>query len=257
VKKVKEKRVLHEIVELEKAYKVFELVYVLIFKDKNEEERDTILVLDENGNYGDRQEEISLKIDELEEKGRKIISFDKEQYEKKVLEENKNTNILNKIEIKPANQKIKHITTYDHPALLVRALKEAKKMIIIFSPWIRSEVVSGEIINLMERALKNKISIYIAYGMAEKNENDIDRSIKFRFEKFLKDYKNYFYLKATNNMHSKVLVCDEAFAVTTSFNWLSFKGDKNRPVRDETGTYSEDIDYIKDLINDRLKFFKS
>jgi phosphatidylserine/phosphatidylglycerophosphate/cardiolipin synthase-like enzyme len=93
--------------------------------------------------------------------------------------------------------------------------------------------------------------------MAEKNENDIDRSIKFRFEKFLKEYKDYFYLKATNNMHSKVLICDEVFAVTTSFNWLSFKGDKNRPVRDETGTYSEDIDYIKELTSDRLKFFKS
>jgi|JI9StandDraft_1071089.scaffolds.fasta_scaffold11721_3 hypothetical protein len=251
----KEKRILHEIIDLEKSYKIFELIYVLIFKDKNEDEKDTILVLDENGKYEERQEEISIKIEELEEKGIKVITFDKEQNEKKKIEQNKNQKIEN-ITI-ATSQTIKHITTYEHPDLLVRALKESKEIVIIFSPWIRSEVVSGEIISLMEQALKKKVKIYIAYGMAEKNENDIDKSIRFKFDRFLKDYKNFFSLKATTNMHSKVLVCDNKFAVATSFNWLSFKGDKNRPIRDETGTYSEDVEYIKELKSDRLKFFSS
>ena len=37
--------------------------------------------------------------------------------------------------------------------------------------------------------------------------------------------------------HAKVLVCDRSFAIVTSFNWLSFRGDPRRSFRDERGMH--------------------
>jgi len=38
-----------------------------------------------------------------------------------------------------------------------------------------------------------------------------------------------------SDTHAKVLVSDSAFAIFTSFNWLSFVGDPKRTFRDERG----------------------
>ena len=49
-----------------------------------------------------------------------------------------------------------------------------------------------------------------------------------------KKYNN-FKLVFVGNTHRKTLVSDDSFAVTTSFNWLSFKGDPREKPRDEYG----------------------
>jgi phosphatidylserine/phosphatidylglycerophosphate/cardiolipin synthase-like enzyme len=47
-------------------------------------------------------------------------------------------------------------------------------------------------------------------------------------------YKNL-RLTRLGDTHAKALVSDSAYAVVTSFNWLSFRGDPNRTFRDERG----------------------
>ena len=44
-----------------------------------------------------------------------------------------------------------------------------------------------------------------------------------------------FHLVYVGNTHRKLLVSDDEFAVTTSFNWLSFRGDPKDKPRDEYG----------------------
>jgi hypothetical protein len=42
-------------------------------------------------------------------------------------------------------------------------------------------------------------------------------------------------VKNFGNTHGKVLAYDRAFVAPTSFNWLSFKGSRDRGYRDEQG----------------------
>ena len=46
----------------------------------------------------------------------------------------------------------------------------------------------------------------------------------------------------------KVLISDRQFIVTTSFNWLSFRGDPNRTFRDEQGMFVG----VRDVIDKRF-----
>jgi len=57
--------------------------------------------------------------------------------------------------------------------------------------------------------------------------------------------------------HAKILISDTKFAVVTSFNWLSFKGDPHRTFRDERGTLVSDPQKINELFNDLIERFLS
>ncbi len=50
--------------------------------------------------------------------------------------------------------------------------------------------------------------------------------------------------------HEKVLICDKKFVVVGSFNWLSFKGDKQRGLRLEKSVYTEELSVIEDALKD-------
>ncbi|MEQ8462135.1 hypothetical protein [Coleofasciculus sp. E1-EBD-02] len=50
-------------------------------------------------------------------------------------------------------------------------------------------------------------------------------------------------------------VSDSKFAIVTSFNWLSFKGDPNRTFRDERGTLVSDSQKIQELFDKEMKRF--
>jgi phosphatidylserine/phosphatidylglycerophosphate/cardiolipin synthase-like enzyme len=56
--------------------------------------------------------------------------------------------------------------------------------------------------------------------------------------------------------HAKILISDAKFAVTTSFNWLSFKGDRDRTFRDERGTLVSDPQKIDELFDSYRSRFK-
>jgi hypothetical protein len=67
-------------------------------------------------------------------------------------------------------------------------------------------------------------------------------------------HKNFVF-KKLGNTHAKVLVCDRAFIVTGSFNWLSFLGDAGRTYRDEQSTLVEIPEHIDDVYKEELKAF--
>jgi len=46
------------------------------------------------------------------------------------------------------------------------------------------------------------------------------------------------------------LVADERFVVVTSFNWLSFRGDPDKPFRDERGLLVTDSAIVEQLYVD-------
>lgn len=132
---------------------------------------------------------------------------------------------------------VRQLEVYEHPDLLRSALAECQSRLLIVSPWIRAAVVDKKFVSAVEGALIRGVEIFIGYGLgSDDNATDRDKAA----EKALLDLgKRYpiFQAKRLGDTHAKVLVVDEKFVVVTSFNWLSFKGDRNRAFRDERGLY--------------------
>jgi hypothetical protein len=129
------------------------------------------------------------------------------------------------------------VETYEHPAILRKAIEESESRLLLISPWVREGVVDGEFLVLLEEALERGVEFYLGWGMSAKEEGrgDADKEVLRKLTALSKRFHN-FHLKRLGRTHAKVLICDRRFIVVTSFNWLSFKGDPKRTFRDERGT---------------------
>lgn len=141
-------------------------------------------------------------------------------------------------------QTVQSVLCHEHPALLRRALLKSRKRLLIISPWIRHQVVNWEFMASLEALLRANVTVHIGFGLDEGDgavkgvAGQSKIAITERAEKDLRSlegkYKN-FHLVYVGNTHRKLLVSDDEFAVTTSFNWLSFRGDSRDRPRDEYG----------------------
>ena len=144
------------------------------------------------------------------------------------------------------------IHTYELRKYLFKALEEAKNRVMIVSPWIKSNVVNQEFLSALKETLKRKVQIHIIYGYKEtpgSMKND-SWSIK-QLENLMHNYKNLTFQKTTNS-HRKQIVCDDKFAIVTSFNFLSFRADPNLTYRDELGVILRDKQTIEDLFESAI-----
>lgn len=135
---------------------------------------------------------------------------------------------------------VRPLRVYEHPPLLERAFEEASNRILIISPWIRAEVVNSVFVERLAKCLGRGVHVTIAYGLGrvDKGERPKDRAARSALEGLSQSFTNFTFIRK-GNTHAKVLLVDDAFCVTTSFNWLSFRGDSQQPFREEWGTYVE------------------
>jgi len=144
---------------------------------------------------------------------------------------------------------------YEHRPLLELALKDSRERLMIFSPWIRANSVNRWFLQQFENLLKRGVQIFIGYGLGEKDEkrSSADIQAEKNLQKLASQYSKTFTLKRLGNTHAKILISDTKFAVATSFNWLSFKGERDRTFRDERGTLVSDSHKIDELFDKLLK----
>ncbi|MFP7722324.1 phospholipase D-like domain-containing protein [Lysobacter sp. A3-1-A15] len=137
--------------------------------------------------------------------------------------------------------KVRVLGVYDHPPLLRDALERAQDRLLIVSPWIRAAVIDKAFIKRLTTCLDRGVQVTVAYGIGrdDPGERDPDRQARESLEALATAFDN-FRLVRKGNTHAKVLLVDDAYFVTTSFNWLSFRGDPNQPMREEEGTLVED-----------------
>lgn len=130
---------------------------------------------------------------------------------------------------------IRRLRVYEHPPLLRQALSEARYRLLIISPWIGRAVVDDEFVGLLQLACKRGVRIHIGFGISgdEPQQRPRDPQPERRLRGLSKTYPN-FTLTELGNTHAKILIFDDVW-VTTSFNWLSFKGDPDRTYRQEEG----------------------
>lgn len=139
-------------------------------------------------------------------------------------------------------QQVRNLYMLDHPPLLADALANAQERVLIISPWIYGVVVDQEFLKKLEELLRRKVVVRIGYGINE-SETELKRPKDLDARKALRDlahrYSN-FRMRRLGNTHAKVLIKDSEYAVVTSFNWLSFRGDAQRKLRDEQGVLISD-----------------
>ena len=110
--------------------------------------------------------------------------------------------------------------------------------------------------------MRNGVSVFIGYGLADedgarqndkaKQKDPITPLAQRELETLRKRFDNLV-IKFVVNTHRKMLVSDYRFAVVTSFNWLSFKGDPRSKARDEYGVILSDPKMLEEIFEDGLK----
>ena len=147
---------------------------------------------------------------------------------------------------------------YEHRPLLEQALQDSQERLMIISPWIRASSVDKRFIQQFENLLKRGVQVFIGYGLGENDDKKYQSDIQAEknIQKLASQYKDNFRLKRLGDTHAKILLSDVKFAVTTSFNWLSFKGDRDRTFRDERGTLVSDPQKIDELFDSYKSRFK-
>ena len=151
---------------------------------------------------------------------------------------------------------------HEHPPYLKKALLSAKRRLVIVSPWIRDSVIDWPFIASLEALLKSGVEVYIGYGIekadgngkrnAAKDKPDITPRAETDLRELAKRYKNFHFVHV-GNTHRKSLVCDDQFAVVTSFNWLSYKGDSQGSPRDERGIVFRKKHHVERLVAEELE----
>ncbi|MBT0882745.1 phospholipase D-like domain-containing protein [Campylobacter sp. 2018MI13] len=138
-----------------------------------------------------------------------------------------------------------------HGKYLKYSLNNAKKDIYIQSPWVRA-VVLKEYLNDFKNALSKGVNIHIKYGIEKRNRHDkesIDNEGLTIFNELIQEYKNFKIYQ--DNSHEKILICDDDYIITGSFNWLSYKHNDGNE-RKESSMISKN----KDSIIQKIKEFK-
>ncbi len=149
---------------------------------------------------------------------------------------------IDKIPLHLRNEQIREV--------FLKTFDVAQEEIDIISPWMNFFAVDEELIEKMEAALTRGVRIKIQYGLKEGSERfDNNRSarsdqvaehLSSRFAK----YGERFQIQR-DNIHYKLVLCDELFKLEGGYNYLSFEGDYTKPdVRKEGSPFGRDKDEI-------------
>ena len=147
---------------------------------------------------------------------------------------------------------VRILEVHEHPALLRDALANAQHRLLIVSPWIRAAVVDQSFIERLEVLLQAGVDVTIAHGIDDGARTpEWDRQVENKLERLSEKHATFKFVRL-GDTHAKVLVVDDRHVVVTSFNWLSYQGDPNRPFRDERGTLVTVVDEIERLYQDYM-----
>lgn len=131
----------------------------------------------------------------------------------------------------------------EHVPLFDKALRDARRRLLIISPWINDRIMESKLRHL-EELLRRGVEVFIGFGITERGPDDRkarqgDQTLRW-LQRKAEQYRNLNVVRL-GDTHAKVLLMDNRFVVVGSFNWMSFGGfDRNengvRVVREELST---------------------
>jgi hypothetical protein len=125
---------------------------------------------------------------------------------------------------------IRWLSMADHPSWLDDAMTAPKRRLLIISPWITSSVVNRQFAGRLEQ-LARHTDVTIFWGFGDNAKTD-QTALKLLHDVAHRSQR--LAVVRVDDTHAKVLVSD-GYYVKTSFNWLSFRGDRSRRFRQEEG----------------------
>ena len=146
-----------------------------------------------------------------------------------------------------------HLKNEQIRKVFLKSFIVAEKEIDIISPWMNFGVVNEKFVELMEKSLKRGVIIKILYGLKpNSSEYNISRSnrsdqVARYLKEYFKKFENQLFIQR-DNIHYKLVLCDEKFKLEGGYNYLSFMGDyENSDTRREGSPFGTNIDEIRFL----------
>jgi len=129
---------------------------------------------------------------------------------------------------------VRSVSVFEHPALLQGALQQSQHRLLIIAPWVKRTVVTTQFLELLERRLLSGVQVHIAHGYKSTDVGS-DADALRHLSNMRDRFHERFTLARLRSTHAKILISDDSW-VTTSFNWLSFRGAEDLTYRMEEGT---------------------
>ena len=146
-----------------------------------------------------------------------------------------------------------HLKNEQIRKMFLKSFVLAQKEIDIISPWMNFGVVNDHFVELMEDALARGVRICIIYGLnPDSSEYNLSRSNRSdQVAKYLRDrFSKYGEMLSIvrDNIHYKLVLCDDLFKLEGGYNYLSFVGDyENEDTRKEGSPYGTQVEEIRYL----------
>lgn len=170
---------------------------------------------------------------------------------------------LEKLKSQTMQCPVRRLSVFEHSSVFDQALRESKTRLLLISPWINDEAMSKYRLEAIHALLARGVNVYIGYGISDnaeserRRERDPEDTEAFReMSNLQKRYPN-FHLVRFGDTHAKVLVMDSKFAVVGSFNWMSFKGDKKRRLREEFSFMATEPSFVDQQFQDFMHRFEN
>lgn len=151
-------------------------------------------------------------------------------------------------ELKEATKGEKRIiVTEEHRHVLLKAIDEASSDLILVSAWIDPYAFDDEVCRRLTAAIGRGVTVRIAWGLGIqkrrgpdglRNKNKGEKALAELRKLIPRDSRNKLTVKLTET-HEKFIICDDSFCAWGSFNWLSYRGERDSGYRRETSFYSE------------------
>ena len=144
-----------------------------------------------------------------------------------------------------------HLQNEEIRKMFLKTFMIAESEIDIISPWMNYSVVNAALVNLMRNALQRGVSIRIRYGLAAGHDeyNQIRSERSDQVAASLRDEFSGFgdaFSIIRDNIHYKLVLCDEKFKLEGGFNYLSFTGDYSDPdTRREGSPFGRNVEEIR------------
>lgn len=128
---------------------------------------------------------------------------------------------------------VRSVSVFEHADLLAEALASAKQRLLIIAPWVKQAVVNTDFVAKLEQRLRAGVEVTVAHGYGDDDRGSDEFALN-RLSNLAARYEKFTFVRVKNT-HAKILIFDGHW-VSTSFNWLSFRGDADRTYRMEEGT---------------------
>ncbi|MBI3723616.1 hypothetical protein HY251_06640 [bacterium] len=133
--------------------------------------------------------------------------------------------------------------TSEHREALRDAIFDARRELIVVSPWLRTAAVDPELVGWFRTALDRRrdLRVTIGYGIERDPKKGRDPAARDQEEALRRlqavgdRARGRLRVVEIGNTHEKLVVCDDRYVIITSFNFLSFNPRPGKGIRREMG----------------------